>query len=187
MRCPGCRRLRAAGGDLSCGRREHRKDARRGKAVQCDRGKCRRLSSAGRTGLHKKLGIWRDGAGPQSLWDYCSDRWEPAAAAAPRRCCPIKGNIGGPPRASRPGRLRRSPRPQARASVIRLAGRRRSARTEPPEQPPRRQRPGPSEPIRRRARHRLRQPYNADSDRIGRCSERSCLHSSSGPPSTWCM
>ena len=41
------------------------------------------------------IGLWRDGADPQTPWDYRSNKWERAAAASPRPGCPIKGNIGG--------------------------------------------------------------------------------------------
>ncbi|WP_410796034.1 thermonuclease family protein [Palleronia sp. LCG004] len=41
------------------------------------------------------LGLWRDGADPQTPWDYRSNRWERAAAASPRPGCPINDNIGG--------------------------------------------------------------------------------------------
>lgn len=39
------------------------------------------------------LGIWRNGAEPQTPADYRADRWARAAAASPRKGCPIKGNI----------------------------------------------------------------------------------------------
>jgi endonuclease YncB( thermonuclease family) len=37
------------------------------------------------------LGIWR--AETQTAWDFRADRWQRAAAVAPRPNCPIKGNI----------------------------------------------------------------------------------------------
>jgi hypothetical protein len=37
------------------------------------------------------LGIWQ--AETQTAWDFRADRWQRAAAVAPRPNCPIKGNI----------------------------------------------------------------------------------------------
>ena len=41
-----------------------------------------------------RVGIWRGGATPTPPWEYRANRWERAAAASPRKGCPIKGNIG---------------------------------------------------------------------------------------------
>ena len=37
------------------------------------------------------VGIWQGEA--EAPWDYRANKWERAAAEAPRRGCPIKGNI----------------------------------------------------------------------------------------------
>lgn len=39
------------------------------------------------------VGIWMNGAEPQTPAAYRADRWARAAAASPRKGCPIKGNI----------------------------------------------------------------------------------------------
>ena len=39
----------------------------------------------------KELGVWQ--AVTQTPWDYRADRWNRAAAASPRKGCPIKGNV----------------------------------------------------------------------------------------------
>lgn len=38
-----------------------------------------------------RRGIWQ--AETQAAWDYRADRWQRAAAVAPRQNCPVKGNI----------------------------------------------------------------------------------------------